>query len=62
MSELTTRRDFLKAGSAAGLIIGASGVSDAQSVKPDAGELARLMTAPVLRRELLTSPVRIESI
>lgn len=62
VSELTTRRDFLKAGPAAGLMIGASGVSDAQSVKPGAGELARLMTAPVLRRELLTSPVRIESI
>ena len=62
MSELTTRRDFLKTGSAAGLMIGASGVGDAQSAKPRAVDLARLMTAPVLRRELLTSPVRIETI
>jgi len=62
VSELTTRRDFLKTGSAAGLMIGASGVGDAQSAKPRAVDLARLMTAPVLRRELLTSPVRIETI
>ena len=43
-------------------MIGASGVGDAQSAKPRAVDLARLMTAPVLRRELLTSPVRIETI
>ena len=62
MSDLTSRRTFLKAGSAAGLLFGASGADAAQAQKPRPEELARLMTAPVLRRELLTSPVRIESI
>jgi len=60
--DFTSRREFLKAGSAAGLMLGASRLDAAQAVKPRAGDLARLMTAPVLRRELLTSPVRIESI
>ena len=62
MSDLTSRRTFLKAGSAAGLLFGSSGTDAAQAPKPRAEELARLMTAPVLRRELLTSPVHIESI
>ena len=62
MSDLTSRRTFLKAGSAAGLIFGSSVANAAQAPKPRPEELARLMTAPVLRRELLTSPVRIESI
>ena len=59
MSDLTSRRTFLKAGSAAGLLFGSSGADAAQAAKPRAEELARLMTAPVLRRELLTSPVLI---
>jgi L-alanine-DL-glutamate epimerase-like enolase superfamily enzyme len=60
--DVTSRREFLKAGSAAGLMLGATRLEAAQAAKPRAGELARLMTAPVLRRELLTSPVRVESI
>jgi hypothetical protein len=60
--DFTSRREFLKAGSAAGLVLGASRLEAAQAAKPRAEDLARLMTAPVLRRELLTSPVRIESI
>lgn len=62
VSDLTSRRTFLKAGSAAGLLFGSSGADAAQAPKPRAEELARLMTAPVLRRELLTSPILIESI
>jgi len=62
VSDLTSRRTFLKAGSAAGLLFGSSGTGAAQAPKPRTEELARLMTAPVLRRELLTSPVLIESI
>jgi L-alanine-DL-glutamate epimerase-like enolase superfamily enzyme len=60
--DFTSRREFLKAGSAAGLMLGASRLEAAQAAKPRAEDLARLMTAPVLRRELVTSPVRIESI
>ena len=62
MPDFTSRREFLKAGSAAGLVLGASRLDAAQVTKPRTEDLARLMTAPVLRRELLTSPVRIESI
>jgi len=58
----TSRREFLKAGSAAGLVLGASQLEAAQSARPRSADVARLMNAPVLRRELLTSPVRIESI
>jgi L-alanine-DL-glutamate epimerase-like enolase superfamily enzyme len=60
--DVTSRRAFLKAGSAAGVMLGASRLDGAQATRPRAGDLARLMTAPVLRRELLPSPVRIESI
>ena len=63
MPNSTSRREFLKAGSAAGVMLGASPLDGAaQALKPRAGDLARLMTAPVLRRELLPSPVRIQSI
>jgi hypothetical protein len=41
---------------------GASRLDGAQATKPSAAALARLMTAPVLRRELLPSPVPIQSI
>jgi L-alanine-DL-glutamate epimerase-like enolase superfamily enzyme len=62
VANLSSRRQFLKVGSAAGLMLGASRLEAAQAAKPRVEDLARLMTAPVLRRELLTSPVRIESI
>lgn len=62
MPDSTSRREFLKAGSAAGVMLGASRLDGAQATKPSAAALARLMTAPVLRRELLPSPVPIQSI
>jgi hypothetical protein len=43
-------------------MLGASRLDGAQATKPSAAALARLMTAPVLRRELLPSPVPIQSI
>jgi L-alanine-DL-glutamate epimerase-like enolase superfamily enzyme len=60
--DFSSRRKFLKTGSAAGLMLGASRLDAAQATTARASDLARLMTAPVLRRELLPSPVRIESI
>jgi hypothetical protein len=43
-------------------MLGVSRLDGAQATKPRASDLARLMTAPVLRRELLPSPVTIQSI
>ena len=63
MRHLTSRRDFLKTGSAGGLTLATAPVAAAAQRGPASAEqLARLMTAPVLRRELITAPVRIASI
>ena len=61
MPHLASRRRFLQLGAAAGLTV--SGVPQGGKPSPPrTEELARLMTARVLRRELLPSPVRIASI
>jgi L-alanine-DL-glutamate epimerase-like enolase superfamily enzyme len=41
-----SRREFLKAGSAAGVMLGAARLDGAQAARPRAEDLARLMTAP----------------
>jgi L-alanine-DL-glutamate epimerase-like enolase superfamily enzyme len=63
VSHLASRRRFLQLGAAAGLTAGGvPDLADGKQPPPRAAELARLMTAPVLRRELLPGPVRIASI
>ena len=69
MSTTTRRRDFIKLGTlaagaaaagAAPTAIAAAG--QGQRTAADRAKIAQLMTAPVLRRELLPSPVTIESV
>jgi L-alanine-DL-glutamate epimerase-like enolase superfamily enzyme len=58
-----SRREFLKLGSSAGIAAAASSALEAgQSKTPSPEQLATLMTARVLRRELFPDPVRITAI
>ena len=60
MPASTSRRSFLKSGAAAAATLTARTARDGQQA-PATG-LARLMSAPVLRRELFPDPVRLSSI
>ena len=61
MRQTTSRRDFMRIGAAAAGVVAASPASAAnRAVTPDA--LDQAFTAPVLRRQLWTSPVTIATI
>jgi L-alanine-DL-glutamate epimerase-like enolase superfamily enzyme len=74
MSTTTGRRDFIKLGTLAASGAAAAGIAEAAgadasgaklqpaNVKPDRAKIAQAGAAPVLRRELLPSPVTIESV
>jgi L-alanine-DL-glutamate epimerase-like enolase superfamily enzyme len=63
MPHVASRREFLRAGATAGLTVTAVPAASAFQSKPaSSDQLAGLMTARVLRRELFPAPVRIASI
>ena len=59
----TTRRVFLKTSAQAGFVAAGAGcLTAAERSGPDKAALDRILAEPVLRRELLKSPVRIEKL
>jgi len=58
----TTRRTFLRTSLAAGCASGAARLTAAEKSGPDKAQLDRILAEPILNRDLLTTPIRIDSL